>query len=131
MSLEILKWECLVSKNGDFPSAAIKSWSKTNVYLIINFLRQITFLWNCQRSQISKIIFWKHWLQNKLQSFQFRKFYSIRPHCSKKDTYCEGPRKRAEPRARRVRGNSGVGNCFQVAGKEMTTAPGSRARYFN
>ena len=57
----------------------------------------------------------------ELKSFQFRKFYSIRTHCSKKDTDCEGSRKRAEPRTRRVRGNSVVRYCSQVALKEMTT----------
>ena len=35
-----------------------------------------------------------------------------RLRCSKKDTHCKGPRKRAEPRARRVRGYSVVGELL-------------------
>ena len=107
MSLEILKWECLMSKNGDFLSAAIKSWPKTNVHLMFNFLKQIRYLWNRQHLQMLKIIFSKRWLQN-YKVFNFESLILIRSHCSKKDTYCERPRKLAELRARRVRGNSVV-----------------------
>ena len=39
----------------------------------------------------------------ELQRFSFRKLYP---------SYCEGPRKLAEPRARRVRGNSVVGELL-------------------
>ena len=42
------------------------------------------------------------------QSFLFQKFY---PHCSKKDTYCVC-KLIAEPRPRRMKGNSVVGELF-------------------
>ena len=35
-----------------------------------------------------------------------------RPRCSKIETHCKGPHKRAEPRARRVRSNSVVGEML-------------------
>ena len=37
LKIVILKWEYFVSKNRDFPSAAIKSWPNTNVYVIFQF----------------------------------------------------------------------------------------------
>ena len=48
----------------------------------------------------------------ELQSFLFQKFYSIRPHSSKQDTDCEGPRKRADTRSCCERGNSVVGELI-------------------
>ena len=65
-----------MSKNGDFPPPRIKLWPKTNVYSNFIFLRQITYLWNGQHAEISKIIFSNRWLQN-YKVFNFESFFSF------------------------------------------------------
>ena len=125
MSLEILKWEFLVSRNETFPSAAINSWPKC----LFNFQ---FFKANNISLKSSTFADLKNHSSNTLvaekQSFQFRKFYSIRLHCSKN---CEGPRKRAEPRARRVRGNLVVGELLASSWQGNDDCPQHRHRFLS
>ena len=83
-------------------------WRSDKKYLVFNFLRQISGIINIRRLQ-------KSYFKNagwKTTKFICRNCSPISPHCSKKDTQCKGQGKLAESRARRVKGNSVVGELL-------------------